>query len=367
MEKFKNQKKLSKENYLLALQKQPDLPQAYVELIFTCLPNEEDSAINYANKAVALVPNWVVPYIKLSRFYMGALKNKDKAEELLNRAGAIDTNSLLVWYQRGTFYFNQRDFQKAEYWLKKAVASEDEGICFPCAYNLMGNVYIETKQFEKAEAHFLKAIQLDSNYSGALNRLGKIYYRTGRFNEAEIIFNRELKAARTERDKASPYTELGNLYCESDRIKEGAEYYKKSADSDSTYDDPIFNLLNCYPKGITLTEGNILCKKLLNFDSLNISNIGNVAYFYAKSNNPNLAEYYVYKLKSLDKSSESFYNLTCILTIIGKPEKAFEALEQAAILAYDFHWMQRDPDLAPLRELPKWKEIMKKYYPDQMK
>ncbi|MGB3226946.1 MAG: tetratricopeptide repeat protein, partial [Saprospiraceae bacterium] len=357
----------AKENYLLAIQKQSDLPQAYVELISTCLPTEEDSAVYYANKAMGLVPNWVVPNIKLAGFYMNKLKNKAKAEDLLNAAGEIDSNSLLVWYQKGLFYSRQKDYQKSEYWLKKSVASKDEGICFPCAYLTMGNIYIETKQFEKAEAHFLKAIQLDSNYAGALNRLGKIYYRTGRFNEAEAIFNRELKVAQNEREKASPYNELGNLYCESNRIKEGAEYYKKSIQADSTYEDPIFNLLGCYPIGITIEEGNELCKKLLNLDSMNTNNFESLAYFYAKSDNSDLAEYYIIKFAANVKSSDSYYSLTCIMSLLGKLDKAFEALEQAAKMGYDYHWMQKDEDLAPLRELPKWTEIMKKYYPDQMK
>ena len=188
--------------------------------------------------------------------WLNKLKNRARAEDLLNVAGVIDSNSLLVWYQKGLFYFRQQDYQKSEFWLKKSVASSEEGICFPCAYNLMGNIYIEKSQFEKAEAHFIKAIQLDSNYANALNRLGKIYYRTGRFKEAEDIFNRQLKAAQEESEKTSPYNELGNLYCESNRVKEGAEYYKKSMQANSKNEDPLFKLLNCYPIGITIEEGN---------------------------------------------------------------------------------------------------------------
>lgn len=367
--KIQKTREASKENYLLALQKQSDLPQAFVELISTCLPNEEDTAVYYNSKAMGLVPNWVVPNIKLAGFYMNKLKNKSKAEELLNAAGILDSNSLLVWYQKGLFYFKQmRDFQKSEYWLKKAVASNEEGICFPCAYNLMGNIYIETSQFEKAETHFLKAIQLDSNYSGALNRLGKIYYRTGRFNEAEEIFKRELKAAREERDKTSPLNELGNLYCESKRIKEGAEYYKKSMQADTTYEDPIFNLLNCYPIGITIEEGNELCKKLLYLDSMSTNNIENVAYFYAKSNRPDLAEYYINKSAAMGKSGEYYYLLISIMSIIGELDQAFEALEQAAKMGHDYNWMQTDQDLAPLRaQTDRWTALMKKYFPEKFK
>lgn len=295
------------------------------------------------------------------------MKDRSKAEELFNAAGILDSNSLLVWYQKGFFYFMERDFQKSEFWLKKAVASNEEGICFPCAYNLMGNIYIETQQYEKAEMHFLKAIQLDSNYLHALNRLGKIYYRTGRLKEAEEIFNRELKAASEEREKTSAYNELGNLYFESNRIEKGAAYYRKSMQADSTYDDPVINLINCFPAAVTIEEGNKLCTKLLAMDSASRSNIENVAYFYAKSNNPDLAEYYINKIMALNLNSDSYYTLTCIMSILGKQEKAFEALEQAAKMGHEYDWMQKDPDLAPLRVLPKWKELMTKYYPEKFK
>ncbi|MCC7026617.1 MAG: tetratricopeptide repeat protein [Saprospiraceae bacterium] len=366
--KIQKTREASKENYLLALQKQSDLPQAYVELISTSLPSEEDSAVYYANKAMALVPNWVVPNIKLAGFYMNKLKNRARAEDLLNVAGVIDSNSLLVWYQKGLFYFRQQDYQKSEFWLKKSVASSEEGICFPCAYNLMGNIYIETSQFEKAEAHFLKAIQLDSNYANALNRLGKIYYRTGRFKEAEDIFNRQLKAAQEESEKTSPYNELGNLYCESNRVKEGAEYYKKSMQANSKNEDPLFNLLNCYPIGITIEEGNEICKKLLNMDSMSIIHCQQVAYFYVKSNNPVLAEYYVNKTSIGNESLEYFYTFTCIMSLLGKLDKAFEALEQVAKMGYDYNWMQKDPDLAPLRaQTDRWTALMKKHFPNKFK
>ncbi|MGB4970977.1 MAG: hypothetical protein WBO31_15680, partial [Saprospiraceae bacterium] len=101
--------------------------------------------------------------------------------------------------------------------------------------------------------------------------------------------------------------------------------------------------------------------------SMNTNNFESLAYFYAKSDNSDLAEYYIIKFAANVKSSDSYYSLTCIMSLLGKLDKAFEALEQAAKMGYDYHWMQKDEDLAPLRELPKWTEIMKKYYPDQMK
>jgi len=71
---------------------------------------------------------------------------------------------------------------------------------------------------------------------------------------------------------------------------------------------------------------------------------------------------------TLSLNSDSYYTLTCIMSILGKHEKAFEALEQAVKMGYDYNWMQKDEDLAPLRaQTERWKALMKKHFPDKFK
>ena len=56
------------------------------------------------------------------------------------------------------------------------------------------------------------------------------------------------------------------------------------------------------------------------------------------------------------------------MSLLGKLDKAFEALEQVAKMGYDYNWMQKDPDLAPLRaQTDRWTALMKKHFPNKFK
>ncbi len=51
---------------------------------------------------------------------------------------------------------------------------------------------------------------------------------------------------------------------------------------------------------------------------------------------------------------EAWYNLACSLSMVGRKDDAFVALEKAIDLGYsDFEWMARDPDLKPLQGDPR--------------
>ncbi|MFN0173420.1 MAG: caspase family protein [Saprospiraceae bacterium] len=174
-----------RKHFLKALDWQPELPHAFVEMVSICSAIQLDSAILYATKAMEISPTWVVPYIRLATFYDHRLNKPGNAEALLNQAGELDSSSLLVWYQKANFYSEHGNFGKAEYWFKKTIASADKGICFPCAQLHLGYGYNTMGRYAEAVVHFLKAIQLDSSFTRAYNGLGTAYRALGRFEEAE--------------------------------------------------------------------------------------------------------------------------------------------------------------------------------------
>lgn len=51
----------------------------------------------------------------------------------------------------------------------------------------------------------------------------------------------------------------------------------------------------------------------------------------------------------------------------NKTDEAFRYIELAIQKKATFGQLKKDPDLAPLRALPEWKTLMKKYFPDQVK
>jgi tetratricopeptide (TPR) repeat protein len=139
-----------RKDFQKALEWQPDLPHAFVELISTCSTQEVDSAEFFARKAMELVPGWVVPYLRLSIYYDKGLKKTEKAESLLNEASLLDSNSVILWYHKANFYSDHGAFEKAILWYKKALDHTGEGICFNCALNNLGDTYLQAGYYEEA-------------------------------------------------------------------------------------------------------------------------------------------------------------------------------------------------------------------------
>jgi hypothetical protein len=53
-------------------------------------------------------------------WYYYRIRMPDKTEQILEQAYLLDTNSVVAWYLKGTFYGNVRQNKKAEYWFFKS-------------------------------------------------------------------------------------------------------------------------------------------------------------------------------------------------------------------------------------------------------
>jgi len=55
----------------------------------------------------------------------------------------------------------------------------------------------------------------------------------------------------------------------------------------------------------------------------------------------------------------TWYNLACSYSLLKRTEEASEALRRAIEVGYtDFQYLQNDPDLANLRQSPKYRELL---------
>ena len=89
-------------------------------------------------------------------------------------------------------YLNAEDLIKSEKYekaikaLNKLLSETPNGYTKADLYNYLG--YATRKQknpdFELAEEHYLKALELDSDHIGALEYLGELYYETNRKDKA---------------------------------------------------------------------------------------------------------------------------------------------------------------------------------------
>ncbi|MDI6788792.1 MAG: tetratricopeptide repeat protein, partial [Planctomycetota bacterium] len=76
---------------------------------------------------------------------------------------------------------------------------------------------------------------------------------------------------------------------------------------------------------------------------------------YAKA-----VESFLKALKDNPDDADVWYNLACVCSLMGKVDEGLGALKKAIQYGWsDFHWMDNDPDLATLRQDPRYKEISK--------
>ena len=110
-------------------------------------------------------------------------------------------------------YLNAEDLIKSEKYekaikaLNKLLSETPDGYTKADLYNYLG--YATRKQknpdFELAEEHYLKALELDSDHIGALEYLGELYYETKRKDKAVEMLVRLKEVAG---DESEEYLEL---------------------------------------------------------------------------------------------------------------------------------------------------------------
>lgn len=62
----------------------------------------------------------------------------------------------------------------------------------------------------------------------------------------------------------------------------------------------------------------------------------------------------------------AYYNLCCLFSIQSKPTEAFSWLNQALQKGFkDYEHIQTDTDLDNIRQLPEFKTLMEKYFPQK--
>ena len=129
----------------------------WVNMMGTFEADQLDSVKYYHQKAADLIPSWIQPYTLFSEYYRLRLKQYDKAAEMLDLAGKIDSTSILVWYAKANLYLFQNKLTDAEKWYLKTLEASGEDICFPCAHLNLANIYNRRGRMAEAELHLKKS------------------------------------------------------------------------------------------------------------------------------------------------------------------------------------------------------------------
>jgi adenylate cyclase len=160
-------------------------------------------------------------------------ENQVKARELLERAIKLDPDYAFLWTVLAhTHYVDARhgwtksraeSFKRAVECLKKALTLDQED---PIAHVMMGRIYLEQRQYEKAIAEGQRAISIDPNYADGYAGLAWIMHFSGRFEESLALIKKGMRLCPVPRGLTYPIV-LGWNYIMLERYGEALPVFKQ--------------------------------------------------------------------------------------------------------------------------------------------
>ncbi|MCB9284391.1 MAG: tetratricopeptide repeat protein [Lewinellaceae bacterium] len=315
-----------------ALQWQEELPQVYwqMSLVFGFNLLNPDSAEYYANRAKALQPSWILPNTSMAYMLCEKSGQPDRALPYLQYANQLDSGSIVVLNNWGSYYYYLRNYREAEKYCRKIIELDPS---YAFAYNALANVLRHTSRDEEAISYYQKAIQLDPTVGYYYNNLGICYGKNEQYEEAAEQYE---KAIEIDPTAVRSYSNLGRAYYNTGKYDLAEARLFRATQLDPSYTNPLYYLGLVYFHTDRYEEADSCFTKVLQLEPT---------------------------------YEDAYYMLAALRSHQNRLAEAFEYLDKNLQFGNgDYDYFNADPDFAPLREqTEKWMELMKKYFPDQVK
>jgi non-specific serine/threonine protein kinase len=191
-------------------------------------------------------------------------------------------------------------------------------------------MYYAQQKYDDAVAYARLAIERKPDCEGAYNVLGRAYFASDRFEEAALIVEQALEANGDDYNTYIPYRvsleRLGRK-AEALRVRE--------------------RQTRALERQLELVPDDVRARILL-------------AVGYAHVGRGEDAVRELQRAISLrPNDGNTLYNATCVYGVLGRNDDALDMLERALKAGYaNYDWVRRDPDLAALRDLPRFRQLV---------
>ncbi len=359
-----------------SLEWQAEQPQVYwqMSLVFGWNLLLPDSMEHYARQALGVHPNWTRPCKDAAFCLSYKYRQQDRARQFLEYASRIDSNSADVLYLWAVFNLGENNFKEAERQFNQAIALDST---HAGAWTNLGYLYATTRRYTEAEQVYKKSIALDSTHAIVWSNLGNVYNMTRRYAEAEQVMK---KAIALDSTNVNVWNGLGLSYFQTRRYAEAEVPLKKAIALDSMFFNSWNNLGASYVYSRRFAEAEPVLKKAIALDSTFANPRKHLGMVCFKTNRPEEARQSFLKALELNPDYSGAmlgmaYLSAEVLTKADAPtyakasagKEAIGYVEQAIGKGSTFEQLETDEDLAPLRALPEWKELMQKHFPNQVK
>ena len=309
------------------------------------------------------------PAFKQAIFNLGILLNRmgrySEAAEQLETALKLDSTDFGIYTELSKSYCYLGRFAEAEASCKTILHMDST---YVDAYINLGQAYLQMGKIPDAKVQFNQAIRFDPTNVSALRNIGLIYQWSNQPEEAEKLFKRIIGLDSTH---VIAHNDLGNIYVATNRLAESETHYLTAIRLDSTFKFAYNNLGILYQDYMGRhAEAEQLFKKAISLDFGYVDawfNLGTV--FQSTGRFAEAEAQYLQVIRLEPPAPDAWYYLAALKSKQNQPDTAFELMEQALKNGWkDYDWMQEDSEIALMREqTARWKSLMKKYFPDQVK
>jgi serine/threonine protein kinase/tetratricopeptide (TPR) repeat protein len=328
--------------------------------------------------------------------YSKEKKWAEAGRQVCERAVDLDNTLSAAHLCLGIIYYGTGKYEEAVTELKNVLATDPKS---DDAYRVLARAYQSLNRYEAAEQTFQKAIELRPQYWNNYNdfgvfclalgrneqaipmfrrvteltpdnrwgytNLGLAYYNLGQLDQAAAMWRRTLEL----RPDATAYSNLGVVYFYTSHIGESAQMFEKATELEPQNYLYRGNLGDAYrwttgqrdrakPNYVQAIQ---LAERDLGVNPRDTDALGYLALYEAKSGEPEKALPFIAQALALAPKDINVLGMAVeVYAVVGDQQKALQCLEGAVQGGYPKFELERNPELAGLRDSPKYREVMGK-------
>lgn len=318
-----------------------------------------EQATVYASRGIALSADDPESYVTMGRLQNASGRYAEAAASF-QRALVIRPNSADATVGLAEANERQGRAGDAERLYRKAV---ELGPDAPGTYSRYGAFCYTQGRYREAATHFAKAVELAPQFSHAHSDLGAALQALGRYHEALAAYRKSLSIDAT----AAGWSNLGTLQFFLARYGEAVQSFEEAA-SLAPSDTLVWaNLGDARSAAGDRARASEAWTRAIGAarDALNVNARDSAlravyASCLAKNGNLDEAQAEIRRALEIDPTNpDVLYQAATIGAVRGNVETAMSWLERAIRAGYPVAYVERDPFLAPLRELPSFRNATK--------
>jgi serine/threonine-protein kinase len=325
----------ARENCATSLKLNPNFAPAHIMLgAIYRRTNRLEEAVREYNRALALDPSNADAYTRLANI-TAATGKQEEAEALHKKAISVRPGDWAPYYALSAFYWARGRYSEAQEFSQRALELAPDNTQ---VLNNLAAVYVRRYRLDDAVRTLKRSLEIRPSVF-AYSNLGYAYYLQGNFKQALPLW--EKSAELSPRDARM----LGNL----------ADVYRLTGDAEKAR--------QTYQKAIQLAERD-LSSNPLSGSGPSIRLRASLAKFDAYSGNKARAISEIERaLAQAPQEVEVLFARVEVLEAVGERARALEALGEALQAGFPAEQVARNPDLAHLRDDPRYGQILAQYSP----